>query len=80
MFKIFKTLILFIWLIDILNIDFIINDIHMVYFLDTTLPINFWFWLLAWLLMPTTGTNCIIKEADIFNYDKYIKFKKKKGE
>ena len=41
MFKIFKTLIVIIWVIDILNIDFTINNIQVAEFLDTTVPINF---------------------------------------
>lgn len=45
-FKIFKTILLIIWLIDILNINCIINGIQIAEFLDVTVPINTLFWLL----------------------------------
>lgn len=54
MFKIFKTLMLFIWLIDIFNISFMIQDIDVRLFLDYDLPINTGFWLLFWLLVPSS--------------------------
>jgi hypothetical protein len=58
LYAIFKTLLVIIWIIDILNIDFIINGIHVAEFLDVTVPLNGWFWLLVWLLVPTvTGLN-----------------------
>ena len=53
LYAIFKTLLIIIWIIDILNIDFIINGIHVAEFLDITIPLNGWFWLLVWLLIPT---------------------------
>ena len=53
LYAIFKTLLVIIWIIDILNIDFIINGIHVAEFLDVTVPLNEWFWLLVWLLVPT---------------------------
>ena len=53
LYAIFKTLLVIIWIIDILNIDFIINGIHVAEFLDITVPLNGWFWLLVWLLIPT---------------------------
>ena len=53
LYAIFKTLLVIIWIIDILNIDFIINGIHAAEFLDVTVPLNGWFWLLVWLLVPT---------------------------
>lgn len=54
MFKILKTLLIIIWLIDILNINFIIGDIQVAQFLDETIPLNGWFWFLLWLLLPTS--------------------------
>ena len=42
MFKIFKTLLLIIWIIDIFNINFIFNGIEVAKFLDETITINFW--------------------------------------
>ena len=53
LYAIFKALLVIIWIIDILNIDFIINGIHIAEFLDITVPLNEWFWLLVWLLIPT---------------------------
>lgn len=56
LYAIFQAIVLIVWVIDILNIDFIINGVHVAYFLDVTVPINGWFWLLIWLLMPTVKT------------------------
>jgi hypothetical protein len=56
MFKIFKTLLLVIWIIDICNINFIFNGIEVAEFLDKTVAINFWGWFLFWLLVPTSST------------------------
>lgn len=53
LYAIFKTLLVIIWIVDILNIDFVINGIHVAEFLDVTVPLNGWFWLLVWLLVPT---------------------------
>ena len=53
LYAIFKALLVIIWIIDILNIDFIINGTHIAEFLDVTIPLNGWFWLLVWLLIPT---------------------------
>lgn len=41
MFKIFKTLLLIIWIIDICNINFIFDGIEVAEFLDKTVAINF---------------------------------------
>lgn len=56
MFKIFKTLLLVIWIIDICNINFIFNGVEVAEFLDKTVAINFWGWFLFWLLVPTSST------------------------
>lgn len=56
LYAIFQAIVLIVWVIDILNIDFIINGVHVAYYLDVTVPINGWFWLLIWLLMPTVRT------------------------
>lgn len=53
LYAIFKALLVIIWIVDILNIDFVINGIHVAKFLDVTVPLNGWFWLLVWLLVPT---------------------------
>lgn len=52
MWKIIRLLIFIIWLIDILNINFIINGVAVAEFLDKTLPLNFWFWFLYILIAP----------------------------
>lgn len=44
MYKVFKALLVIIWLIDIFNINLTIGDINIAYFLDNTLPINGWLW------------------------------------
>lgn len=62
MFKIFKTLILVIWIIDICDINFILNGVEVAEFLDKTVAINFWGWFLFWLLVPTSTT--IIERSD----------------
>lgn len=49
-----QILIFIIWLVDILNIDFTIENIQVAYYLDEVIPINFWFWLLFWVLCPST--------------------------
>lgn len=54
MFKLFKTLMLIIWIIDILNINFIIAGVSVAEFLDITIPINGWFWFLFWILVPSS--------------------------
>lgn len=56
MFKIFKTLLLAIWIIDICNINFVVKGIEVVEFLDKTIAINFWGWFLFWLLIPSSAT------------------------
>ena len=53
LYAIFKALLVIIWIVDILNINFVINGIHVAEFLDVTIPLNGWFWLLVWLLVPT---------------------------
>ena len=53
LYAIFKALLAIIWIVDILNIDFVINGIHVAEFLDVTVPLNGWFWFLVWLLVPT---------------------------
>lgn len=53
MWKIIKFLVCIIWIVDILNINFIINGVAVAELLDVTLPLNFWFWFLAILIMPS---------------------------
>ena len=51
LYAIFKTLITIVWIVDILNIDFLFNGVHVAEFLDVTIPINGWFWLLIWIFL-----------------------------
>jgi len=52
LYSIFKAILVIIWLIDILDINFMINNISVAYFLDETFPINSLFWFLLWLFLP----------------------------
>lgn len=56
MFKIFKNILLIIWIIDILNINININGIEYLNasMLDVNIPINFLAWSLIWLLIPSS--------------------------
>ena len=61
LFAIFKTTIIFIWLVDIMNINFLIGDMNIAHFLDTTLPLNGWFWFFFWFLIPNIPDSNKIK-------------------
>lgn len=47
-----RILMFVIWLIDIMNISFVINGIDIATFLDVTLPLNTLFWLLYFIFVP----------------------------
>lgn len=49
--KLFESVLMLIWIIDILNIGISINGFNLVEFLDITLPINGLAWLLIWLFV-----------------------------
>lgn len=61
MFKIFKSILLIIWIIDILNINININGIEYLNanMLDVNIPINFLAWSLIWLLIPSSDITRI---------------------
>ena len=59
LFAIFKTIIIFIWLVDIMNINFWIGDMNIAYFLDTVFPLNGWFWFWFCLLIPSMPDDII---------------------
>lgn len=63
MFKIFKTLIFLVWLVDIFDMNIVINGSQILNasMLDVGIPINFWFWLLFWLLVPSSTNRDIEK-------------------
>lgn len=48
MYKMFKGLLLIIWVMDILNLS-------CVSFLDTVVPINFMAWAIIWILLPSSN-------------------------
>ncbi len=50
------TVLMLVWVIDILNIGTNIFGFNLAEFLDVTLPLNFWAWLLIWLFVPTRTT------------------------
>lgn len=58
MFKIIKTLFIIVWLIDICNLSITINGVSYLTasMLDVDIPINFWFWFIFWLLVPSSDT------------------------
>ena len=49
MYKTFIAILIIIWILDILNFQCMT-------FLDTTLPINTFVWLLIWIFIPNTKT------------------------
>lgn len=59
LFAIFKTIIIFIWLVDIMNINFLIGDMNIAHFLDTAFPLNGWFWFWFWCLIPSMPDDTI---------------------
>lgn len=63
MFKIFKTLIFLVWLVDIFDMNIVINGSQILNasVLDVGIPINFWFWLLFWMLVPSSSNRDIEK-------------------
>lgn len=46
-----------IWIIDILNLNILINDINIRILLDETIPINTAFWILFWIFMPSSSSD-----------------------
>lgn len=55
MFKVLKTILIIIWVVDILNFT-------QFQFLDTTYPINTLAWLLIWILIPSSSIYIDKKE------------------
>ena len=52
MYKLFRALIVIVWVLDVINVP-------QMEFLDTTLPINFLGWLLLFLFLPTSQSQTI---------------------
>lgn len=55
MYKTFVSLLIIVWIMDILNLPFM-------EFLDTTYPVNGWAWFLIWILIPGTGISVKVGE------------------
>lgn len=62
MFKLLKTLLIIIWIVDILNMNIMIDGINVREFLDITVPVNGWAWFLFWLFVP--GTEVVVRRED----------------
>lgn len=62
MYRMLYALIVIIWIVDILNMNIIINNINVHEFLDITVPINGWAWFLLWIFLP--GTSVTIRKED----------------
>lgn len=58
MYKIFYSLLVLIWIGDVLNMPLTFFN-----YLDTALPINALAWLLIWLYLPTTK-NIMVHSID----------------
>lgn len=50
-----ETLFIILWIIDILDIDFVLNGVSVAYFLDYVLPLNTIFWILMWIFVLDRG-------------------------
>lgn len=48
-----RILVFLVWVIDILNINFVVNGIEVAELLDVTIPINTLAWILIWIFMPS---------------------------
>lgn len=55
MYKVFKAILIIIWVLDILNVP-------CMQVLDTTIQINTLAWLLIWILIPSTEIKVRKKE------------------
>ena len=54
MYKLFHALLVIIWIIDILNLNFQVGNIWTAEFLDQTIPINTLAWILIWIFIPSS--------------------------
>lgn len=52
-----RIIVFLIWIIDIFNIGSNVFGFNLAKFLDVTLPINTWIWIIIWLLMPGGGND-----------------------
>lgn len=55
MYRVLYSLVVIIWIVDILNMNIIINGVNVHEFLDVTIPVNGWAWFLLWVFLPSTS-------------------------
>lgn len=55
MYRVLYSLMVIIWIVDILNMDIMINGVNVHEFLDVTIPVNGWAWFLLWVFLPSTS-------------------------
>lgn len=55
MYRVLYSLVVIIWIVDILNMNIIIDGINVHEFLDVTIPVNGWAWFLLWVFLPSTS-------------------------
>ena len=55
MYRVLYSLVVIIWIVDILNMNIMINGVNVHEFLDVTIPVNGWAWFLLWVFLPSTS-------------------------
>lgn len=55
MYRVLYSLVVIIWIVDILNMNIMINGVNIHEFLDVTIPVNGWAWFLLWVFLPSTS-------------------------
>ena len=55
MYRVLYSLMVIIWIVDILNMNIMINGVNVHEFLDVTIPVNGWAWFLLWVFLPSTS-------------------------
>lgn len=55
MYRVLYSLVVIIWIVDILNMNIIIDGVNIHEFLDVTIPVNGWAWFLLWVFLPSTS-------------------------
>ena len=66
MYKIFKSLVVVVWILDIMNIN--VTGIPFLAWLQPILVdgigFDFWFWLLVFLVLPSTNLHVKLNKED----------------
>lgn len=55
MYRVLYSLVVIIWIVDILNMNIMINGVNVHEFLDVTIPVNGWAWFLLWVFLPSAS-------------------------